>query len=171
MAIIRRTIKTSLAKALFMDANRQIEERDFNIPANVKTPEQAEKWYRKNFNGKLIEVEEIVTLEKLFGMDEELFVMKATAYEQRSKETRDLITKNVKVHSAKCLVMTSDRKVKEVFYANVRNEKQARARAAVCGDKFIEIIELSEDEILYGISYADFINNAKPMVDDFHFAD
>lgn len=171
MAIIRRTIEKKTATGLFMDAFRQIEERSFDIPENIKSEEQAEKWYRKNYNGKLVEVLSIDTDSKLYGMEEADFCRISKAFTERSKETRGLITKNVSTTNAKCLVMDNNRTIKEVVYVGVDNEKKARKASSFAGDKFIEILELLKSETLYGCTNEEFISNARLMKDDFHFAD
>ena len=166
--IIRRTIEKKTATGLFMDAFRNIEERSFDIPKNIKNKEQAEKWYRKNYNGKLVEVLSIETKEELFGMTESEFINNGIQFEERNKENRNMITKVIVTKIAKVLVMTSDRKIVEASLVGVENEKQAR-KAMTNSEKFIDIISIDEDTKLYGMTREKFAELARPMIDEFHF--
>lgn len=79
-----------------------------------------------------------------------------------------MITKNIVTKIAKVLVMTSDRKIKEAFVIGVENEKQAR-KAMSNSEKFIDILSITEDTKLYGMSKEKFAELARPMIDEFHF--
>ena len=167
--IIRRTIEEKEAKTLVMTENREVKEKVFSLPSKVKTIEDAEKFLRKNNkNEKIIEVLLIETKEELFGMTEREFINNGSLFEERNKENRNMITKNIVTKVARVLVMTSDRKIRETFLTGVENEKQAR-KGLSSTEKFIEIIEITEDTKLYGMTKEKFSEIARPMVDEFHF--
>lgn len=167
--IIRRTIEEKKAKALVMGENREVVEKIFNVPAKVKTNKDAEKFLRKNNKEeKIIEVLSIETKEELFGMTETEFMKNGTLFEERSKENRNMVTKNIVTKIAKVLVMTPDRKINETLLVGVENEKQAR-KALSSSEKFIDILSVNEDSKLYGMTREKFAEIARPMIDEFHF--
>lgn len=169
--IIRRTITTREAKALFMNAgSREVEERSFPIPAYVKTTEEAEKYYRKNYNGYLITVEQIISSEQLRGMSETDFIKYGKQFHERSKENRGMISKYIETEYTTCLVMTKDRKIIESTYIGISTEKQCRKFADANGEKFIEILKTEKSKTLVCMTEEDFIEHSVRMIDNQHFA-
>lgn len=167
--IIRRTLEEKKAKTLVMNERREVAEKIFNVPAKVKTSEDAEKFLRKNVKDeKIIEVLSIETREELFGMTEREFINNGVLFEERSKENRNMVTKVIVTKIAKVLVMTPERKIIETSLVGVENEKQAR-KALSPSEKFIDILSIDEDTKLYGMTREKFAELAKPMIDEFHF--
>lgn len=150
-----------------------INEKTVLIPAMFSTVELAEKYIRKNVNvdGKLVDVIKVEKVSALYGMDESAFIKKATLVTERSKDTRNMISKTVNGHIGTLLYMTSDRAIKEclvVIPKGAKLDKVAKENTPD-GCKPITIENIKESSSLYVMSIEDFLANAKPMLDHQHY--
>lgn len=148
------------------------------LPATVKDVNAAEKYIRKNAMtaGKLISVEKLSTTEQLYGMEESDFLKFAYPVASRSKETRNMISKNVETLMGTLVFMdVASREIKErqvTIPANYekRLDKYAQVIASP-NEKGITIENVHKVASLYVISEADFIAHSKKMVDHQHYAE
>lgn len=139
----------------------------------------AEKYIRKNpsvISGKLVEVTELNKQSELYGMDEADFIAHAKPYENRSKDTRNLITKTVKGFIGEYLYMDvtsrqlATRKVSVPADMSAKLDKYAKSIEQE-NEKAITIENLVPVESLYGMSESDFRKYGKKMVDHQHYAE
>ena len=177
-SIISRTIIRNVAHVtLYKSDTKAISESVVIVPASVATVEKAERFIRKSnrfpVGIKLVSVDSIEKMETLVGMYLNTFVDNAIKVDERSKETRDAITKTVVAMKATVLYMTPDRKINEtsvVIPQNVNYENYIRKNVSLDG-RFIEIVSLEEVSTLYAMDEATFVNLAKPMKNKFQLDD
>ncbi len=171
--ITRTFIKNACTCTTFN--NGALEESLVFIPVGYNDSESAERYIRRNnmTSGKLVEVSKIERVSELFGMDESKFIELAKPVNERDKTTRNAITKTVKTRVATLVYMTAGRTIEETEIAipNIgKRELEAYIRNATPnGGKPIELTNAHDVEKLYAMSESDFIKNAKPMVDHFHY--
>lgn len=146
------------------------------IPCGYNTTDAAERYIRRNSlcEGKLVEVSKVNKLSELYGMEETEFIKLAVAVTERTKETRNAITKTVITKRAKLVYMTADRKIDEIIVnipSNLGKREMSSfiVNATPKGGKPIELSEAEEVSTLYALDEATFILNARPMVDHFHY--
>lgn len=139
----------------------------------------AEKYIRKNpsvISGKLVEVTELSKQSELYGMDESDFIRLAKPFENRSKDTRNLITKTVRGYIGDYLYMDTTthqlatRKVSVPADMSAKLDKYAKSIEQE-NEKAITIENLVPVESLYGMSESDFRKYGKKMVDHQHYAE
>lgn len=149
------------------------------VPDSCTTATAAEKYIRKNpsvISGKLVDVLSIDKEIVLYGMDESDFLKYAKPYEQRGKETRNMITKTVKGYVGDYLYMSTD--TRELCKRTV----SVPADMAKKLDKYAKSIELDNEkailienlkpiEALYAMTESDFRNYGKKMIDHQHYAE
>lgn len=176
-SIISRTIINYSAKGLIYDeASKEIKSFALIVPSTVNTAERAEKYIRKNpgiVYGKLVSVEEVSKNEMLVGMYVDTFVANAVKVDERSKETRNAITKTVVAAECTILCMSPDRKVYEakvIAPINCNYDSYIRKNFTFDG-KFIEVYSVHEISELYAMDEEKFISLAKPMKNKFQLAD
>lgn len=173
---MRNTITRSfnkVAASALVYRDGKITEAVFSLPYLFNTVELAEKYIRKNVNvdGKLVDVVFVEKVSALYGMDESDFIAHATRVDERSKETRGMISKTIVAFEGTLLYMDEQRKVKEMLVLvpkGAKLDKLARSLAPN-GCKGITIENVHEVSALYVMSEEDFINHAREMVDHQHY--
>ena len=173
-AIISRTIINYRAVGkCFNEATNSVESFGWFVPAAVNTTERAEKFLRKNnlpVGKKIILVNEVQKTEMLIGMYVDEFMEKATKVSERSKETRDCITKTVTVLAGTALYMNEKEEVKKapvVVPTNCPNIDAYIRKNYKFDGAFIMAKDMHEVSELYSMSENDFIKNARPMKNKF----
>lgn len=177
-SIISRTIIRNIAHVTaYKSESKEIFDTVVIVPASVATVDKADRFIRKNnrfpVGVKLVSVDTVEKVETLVGMYLDTFVANATKVDERSKETRDAITKTVIAMKATILYMTPDRKINEtsvIVPQNVNYENYIRKNVTLDG-RFIEIVNLEEVSTLYAMDEATFIDLAKPMKNKFQLDD
>ena len=179
---MRNTITRSFTTCL---ATCKVYENGNLLDAIVALPDfctlttTAEKYIRKNpsvISGKLVEVIQIDKETTLYGMDESDFLKYAKPYEQRGKETRNMITKTVKGFIGEYLYMSTEthelckRSVSVPAEMSGKLDKYAKT-IEQAGEKAITIENLKPIEALYGMSESDFRKYGKKMIDHQHYAE
>ena len=154
-------------------ADGKTHESVVTIPVGFDTEESAERYIRKNvqLDGKLAAVVSIEKVGALYGMDESDFIKLAKIVDERSKDTRNCITKTVVGKVGTLVYMDSARKIHDMLVRidSKRNlDKQARELAPE-GCKGISIENIHESSALYVMDEATFIENARPMIDYQHY--
>ncbi len=177
--IISRTITTNYANCLMLDADRKIAEKHIIVPARIKTTDAAESYIRKNAlvpaDCKLIEVTALDPRGALVGMYISDFVDNATLYKERSKETRDCVTKDVVSYIAHYEYLDNGHKLAQgasripAEYAKSCEtaEKYLRKTKEYIG-KLVDVYDISKNSGIYAMSEVRFMELAKPMSDRFH---
>ena len=175
---ITRSFTTCLATCKVYE-NGALLDAMVNLPEFCTLTTTAEKYIRKNpstISGKLVEVTKIVKQTTLYGMEESDFLKYAKPYEQRGKETRNMITKTVKGFIGDYLYMSTDthelcrRSVSVPADAAKKLDKYAKS-IEQAGEKAITIENIKAVEALYAMSESDFRKYGKKMVDHQHFAE
>ena len=166
-SIISRTITTTTCKALVVNlGDRSVNEQLFSIPSKYDTVDKALACLRKD-NTMIVSVLSVEKTEKLVGMYEEDFIKNATAFDERSKENRGMISKEVTVKTAHVLEVTPDRQVKDAYYIGCDSEKTARKACSDHGNLFVQLVDVTETKQLYAMDAAKFEQLAKSMKDRF----
>ena len=169
-SIISRTITTTSCKALAVNlADRSVSEQDFTIPAKYDTTEKALAFLRKD-NSLIVSVLSVNKTEKLVGMYEDDFVKEAIAFDNRSKDNRGMISKEISIKSAHVLEVTPERQVKDAYYVGAYDEKTARKACTDNGMLFVQLVNVTETKQLYAMDAVKFEKLAKPMRDRFTIA-
>lgn len=169
---VTRSFSTNVCKAIIYKEGK-LSDTEITIPTGFNATESAEKYIRKNvtLDGKLVTVESVVTVSELYGMDESDFISKATLIDERSKDTRDCVTKTVKGNVGTLVYMTKNRKIHEMPVMIRSGEKLSKVAKEKAPQDCIGItIENIHDSVaLYAMSISDFIKYARPMVDHQHY--
>lgn len=177
--IISRTIISNVAHILVFDMDKKaISDSVVILPAAVNTVDRAEKYIRKHeslVNGqKLVSVDSVEKVENLVGMYLDTFVANADKVEERSKDTRECVTKLVTALEAVALYMDKDRKVQESIVTipmGTPNIDTYVSKNIQFNGKFITVASTKEVSQLYAMSEAKFISLAKPMRNKFTLDD
>lgn len=174
---ITRTMTTVNAESLVY-INGEIVSAVIAVPTTCKDTATAEKIIRKRGleNGKLISVEKLSTVEQLYGMEETDFIKYARPVEARSKETRNMISKNVETLVGNLVYMdVATRKISErevTIPANYEKRLDKYAQViAQPNEKGITIENVHKVASLYVITETDFIAHSKKMIDHQHYAE
>lgn len=177
--IISRTIVSNIAHIIVFDMDKKaITDTVVILPAAVNTVDRGEKYIRKHdslLSGhKLVSVESVEKVENLVGMYLDTFMANADIVEERSKETRDCVTKVVTVLEAVALYMDNDRNVKErniIIPMGTSNVDAYVSKHYQFDGKFITVASTKEVSHLYAMSESKFISLAKPMRNKFTLDD
>lgn len=175
---ITRSFTTCLATCKVYE-NGNLLDAIVTLPDFCTLTTTAEKYIRKNpsiISGKLVDVLSIDKQTTLYGMDESEFLAHAKPYDQRGKETRNMITKTVKGFIGEYLYMSTD--TRELC----KREVSVPADMAKKLDKYAKSIELDNEkailienlkpiEALYAMSESDFRKYGKKMIDHQHYAE
>ena len=169
---ITRSFVKNLCKCIVYKDNKTHEETVV-IPYGFNTDFSAEKYIRKNnlVDGKLAAVIHIEKVSALYGMDESDFIKLGKRVDERTKETRNCITKTVNGLVGTLVYMDAKHNIQYMsvrVQKGVNLDKQARALAPN-GCKGITIENIKEDACLYTMDEATFIKNARPMRDHQHY--
>ena len=173
---MRNTITRSFNKvcaSVLVYVDGKISEQKVNIPYLYNTVELAEKYIRKNVNldGKLVDVVSVEKVSTLYGMDEADFIKLAKPVDNRSKETRGMISKTVIGYVGTLLYMDEKRSVKEISVLIPKGAKLDKVAREVTpnGGKPITIENIKETETLFVMDEQTFIANAREMSDHQHY--
>lgn len=177
-SIISRTIISNIARGLYFDMEqRKACAFECVIPAAYNDADKAEKFLRKNpayVPGKIITVESVNKSEKLVGMKLSTFVENAKPADERSKETRDCVSKTVISGVADALYMDANRQIQTTvvfFPANTANVEAFIRKNVKFSGHFITVENVRTCEQLYYMSEVSFIELAKPMKNKFTLAE
>ena len=169
-SIISRTFKTTEVDVLKVNVeNRTVEEIKLAIDSKFDTVEKAESFFRKN-DSTVVAVLAVNPVEVLLGMTERDFIRLGTMFSERSKENRNMISKEVTFKHCKVLAVDKDRKIVETTFVGIDSEKQARNACKDNGLMFVQIEEIILDKQLVCMDRDTFIINARPMKDRFTLA-
>lgn len=169
---ITRTFNKNQASVLvYVDG--KVTESVCLIPAGFNTVESAEKFIRKNvqLEGKLVTVAKVDKVSTLYGMEEDDFIKYAKQVDERSKETRGLITKTVNGLMGELVYMDKDHAIKTIPVMVKKSDKldKVAREKAPNGCFGITLENIKEVSTLYAMSESDFIKYAREMVDYQHY--
>lgn len=172
--VTRSFIKNVCSCTIYKDG--KLSEENILIPCGYNDIAAAERYIKRHdmTTGKLVEVYKIDKLAELYGMEEADFIRLATVVNERDKTTRDSITKTIKSYAATLTYMTVDRKIADIEIAipaslGKREYNTYIHSVTPNGGKPIEVKDKHEVEKIYALSESDFIANARPMTDHFHY--
>ena len=168
--IISRTIKANSVKALSVNIeDRTVNEKTFTIPVKYSTIDSAFNFIRKS-DSTVVSVLSVDTMEKLVGIYESDFVKNAVAFDERSKDNRGMVSKEVTEYSAHIMAVDSDRKVVDLWVHGASDEKQSRKYCADNGYLFVQMVSVDTTKQLYAMPVDKFEQLARPMKDRFTLA-
>ena len=165
-AIISRTFTASIVDVLSVDKEaRAVKESTIVLDGKIDSVEKAVKYFDKH-DRSVIDVLNVKVVNELLGMYESDFITLAKPFDERSKETRNLITKNCVSTVCSCMVVTAERKIIDIDII-ADSEKDCRKEAEKRGYKFVAVNSKKEISQLYGMDADTFRLNAKRMIDRF----
>lgn len=178
--ITRSFNKISATALVYVDG--KVVEQVINIPYLYNTEELATKYIRRhvkngdaaelfNLTGKLVDVINVKKLSTLYGMDEQDFIKLAKPVDERSKETRGMISKTVVGYVGTLLYMDEKRNVcntSVLIPKGVKLDKIAKDNTPN-GCYPITIENIKETETLFVMDEQTFIANAREMSDHQHY--
>lgn len=179
--IISRTVKQNIAKVTYLNADKIVVNSEIPVPERYNTEEKAEKYIRKNNicpdGWRFVCVDELRTVSALLGMYIDEFMRVATYVPERSKDTRDCVTKEIIAYFA------------HYEYLDGRNicEAETRIPAAAAKDeesadkylrktkeyngKLIGTTQILTSKAIYALDENCFAELARPMLDRFHISE
>lgn len=174
---MRNTITRSFVKNLctcIVYKDGKTHDEALAIPYGYNDTNSAEKYIRRKvaIDGKLVLVKSIVKASVLYGMDESQFIKLAKIVPERSKETRDFISKTVIGKVGTLVYMDKKYNVhhdKEVFVDSKRKLDVQAKELAPADCVGITIENIHDTQALYVLDEATFIANARPMSDHQHY--
>lgn len=172
--LITRTFSNTVAHALVYIDNAA-RNQDVILPAGFTTA-SAEKAIRKNHlvTGHLITVTAVEKLDATYGMEISVFLANAVQFTERSKDTRNMITKYATVRKGTLVTYSPADGMHEHTVAVPANVKSLDAWArenAPDGEIGVTVKDITESTALFAMTEADFIKLARPMTDNQHFSD
>lgn len=173
--LITRTFSNTVAHALVYIDNAA-HNQDVILPAGF-TAASAEKAIRKNHlvTGHLITVTAVEKLDATYGMEISVFLANAVQFPERSKDTRNMITKYATVRKGTLVTYSpADGGMHEHIVAVPTNVKSLDTWArenAPDGEIGVTVKDITESTALFAMTEADFIKLARSMTDNQHFSD
>ena len=179
--IISRTIAVNKVRFTALNDNRVAMDCESTIPARVDTVEKADKFMRKNIElpkgWRFVCVDEIFKESTLKGMYIEDFMKDAVKVEERSKDTRDCVTKEISAYFARYEYIDG-RDIKEAeslipaaYAKSIEAADKYMRKTKEYFGKFVGTIQIIESKAIYAMSEEKFNELAKPMSDRFHIAE
>lgn len=179
--IISRTITVNKVKFTALNDSRVLMDCESTIPARIDTVDKADKFMRKNIelpNGwKFVCVDEIFSESTLKGMYIEDFMRESVKVSERSKDTRDCITKEISAFFSR-YEYADGRNIKEAEVMipasaakSVESADKYLRKVKTYNGKFIGTLQILESKAIYAMSEEKFNDLAKPMADRFHIAE
>lgn len=170
---ISRTFTSTVATCLVFDTNdNKVLETVVTLSNVDNKADEVEKFLRKNPDrivGKLIMVKDVSVKSELIGMDETDFIKYATPVQERTKETRGMISKTVNTLCGTLKYMdTTDNTIKEKIvtvpekYKN--NPDKYAYNLATATEKPFMITDLKNVSSLFVMNELEFRTLGKPMV-------
>ena len=169
---VTRTFAKTVANAVvYIDG--KLDKKSYAIPANIDDKDAAKRFLeRKVKTGEIIvTVEKLDRLEELRGMPEKLFIKLARIVPERSKETRNDVTKRVIGIRGEMLYMTPNYKVERMTVTFGKKDKRSDVMDYYVPDNCspIKIENETECETLYALDEKTFYENSRPMIDHQHY--
>lgn len=169
--ITRTFAKTVAVTVVYLDG--KLDKKSFAIPATINDSAAAKRFLERNVkSGEIIvTVEKLERLEELRGMPEKVFIKLARVVPERSKETRNDITKNVIGLHGEMLYMTPDYKIERMLVTFGKKDKLNDVMKFYVPDNCapIKIENVKDCETLYAIDEKTFYENSRPMIDHQHY--
>lgn len=169
--ITRTFAKTVAETVIYLDG--KLDNKRFVIPVNINDKDAAKRFLeRKVKSGEIIvKVEKLDRVEELRGMPEKLFVRLARIVSERSKETRNDVTKRVIGFRGEMVYMKPDYTVDRMVVTFGKKEKQKDVMDYYVPDNCspIKIENTVECETLYALDEKTFYENSRPMIDHQHY--
>lgn len=169
---LTRTFSKMIANCVvYIDG--KLDKKSFAIPANINDRDVAKRFLERKVkdSGVIVTVEKLERLEELRGMPEKLFIKLARIVPERSKETRNDITKNVIGFRGEMVYMTPEYKIERMTVTFGKKDKQNEVMKYYVPDNCspIKIENITECETLYAMDEKTFYENSRPMVDHQHY--
>lgn len=167
MKNITRSFVTTSGRALVYNPEKKnLDTIDYEIDGKFDNDTIVKALEKKDI--KALDVLSCETSEKLFGMPESSFIALGTAYPERSKENRGMVSKAISTNVYGIKVYATDTKTiedKTITSASVKElEKNLPTNF-----RLLEVVSTSTIETLVCMTVEDFKKNARPMVDHFHY--
>lgn len=173
---MRETVTRTFAKmtadcVIYVDG--KLDKKQFAIPVNINDKDAAKRFLeRKVKTGEIIvTVEKLERVEELRGMPEKLFIKLARIVPERSKETRNDVTKRVFGLRGEMIYMTPDYKIEHMVVTFGKKDKRNDVMSYYVPDNCspIKIENETECETLYALDEKTFYENSRPMIDHQHY--
>lgn len=168
MKSITRSFTTTTASVkLYNEATDSIETVKASLDGKLDA-DSFKKAYSARETRVVLKVSGIETVEELRGIPEDVFIANGTAYADRTKENRGMVSKTV---STNCYVLkvwnenTDSMEEKTVTAGTLK----AAEKQLPNNYKLLKVMSESKVESLICMSVEDFKSYSHPMVDHFHY--
>lgn len=179
--IISRTLNTNYAACTFLNDKRVVVNTELVVPARYDTAEKAEKYIRKNINirdgWRFVGVDSIRTESTLKGMYLDDFIKNATKVKERSKDTRDCITKEVSAFYAHYEyiegrdILEAETRIPATSAKSIESADKYIRKTKEHYGKFIGTLKIVETQSIYAMPEETFAALSQSMADRFHIAE
>jgi len=160
---------TSFDAVIYSRDSKSINYEHKIISGAFKDTDSLMKYLAKH-NRNILDVDNIKIIDSLYGMTVTDFVRYGQKFDARSKETRELITKQIenKIYT----VRVYDKVRKNVIDTDVtaKDEKQI-VKNLPSNYTLLEVVSCEITSSIYGMEEKTFIEHARPMIDHYHFVE
>ena len=168
MKNITRSFTTTAAKVkLYNEASDSIETVKASLDGKLDA-DTFKKVYASRETRVVLKVSDLETIEELRGIPEDVFIANGTAFSERDKTNRGMISKTVSTNCYQLKVWnenTDSMEEKTVTAGTLKSaEKQLPSNY-----KLLKVIGETKVESLICMSVEDFKRYSRPMVDHFHY--
>lgn len=171
MKNITRTFTTTKATVKLYD---EINDNVSTIEADADgklTEAQFKAYLAKTMcNYIVLKISDLETFEELRGIPEDVFIANGTAYSERDKNTRGMISKTVSTNCYVLKVWNENSDSMEEKTVTAGTVKAAKKQLA-SNYKLLKVMGESKVESLICMSIDDFKHYSRPMIDHFHYKD
>lgn len=169
--VTRTFAKTVANTVVYIDG--KLDKKTFAIPANINDRDVAKRFLERKVkdSGIIVTVEKLDRIEELRGMPEKLFIKLARIVPERSKETRNDVTKRVIGYRGEMVYMNPDYTVDRMVVTFGKKDKKKEVMDYYVPDNCspIKIENTTECETLYAMDEKTFYENSRPMIDHQHY--
>lgn len=170
MKNITRSFTTTIASVkLYNDASDAIETVKASLDGKLDA-DTFKKVYASRETRVVLKVSDIQTVEELRGIPEDVFIANGTAYSERTKENRGMISKTVSTNCYMLKVWNENTDSMEEKLVTAATLKAAEKQLAT-NYKLLKVMSETKVESLICMSVEDFKSYSRPMVDHFHYKD
>ena len=168
MKNITRSFTTTTASVkLYNEASDSIE----TVKASLDGKLDADS-FKKAYAGRescvVLKVSDIETAEELRGIPEDVFIANGTAFSERDKNNRGMISKTVSTNCYRLKVWNENTDSMEEKAVTAATLKAAEKQLPT-NYKLLKVMSETKVESLICMSVEDFKRYSRPMVDHFHY--
>lgn len=167
--ITRSFTTTNASVKLYNEASDTIETVKASLDGKLDA-DTFKKAYAVRESRVVLKVFDIETIEELRGIPEDMFIANGTAFSERDKTNRGMISKTVSTNCYTLKVWNENTDAMEEKTVTAETLKAAEKQLP-SGYKLLKVMAESKVESLICMTVDDFKRYSRPMVDHFHYKD